>query len=69
MELNTVPCPICGDIVEIPDYDRVTKTDALVAHIALKHGSGIRPATPDEGPPLPRSLHIKWPWRPERRGK
>jgi len=60
--MTTVECPLCGKPVEIPEYNKVTRSDALVAHIASEHISAIRPATPNEGPPLPRALNIKWPW-------
>ena len=59
----TVKCPLCDDVLEVPDYDSVTRSDILSGHIATKHISRIRPATPGEGPPLPRGLGIKWPWR------
>ncbi len=59
----TVTCPLCGETLEVTEWDAVTKTDVLVGHIAVEHGSKVRPSTPDEGPPLPRVLHIRWPWR------
>lgn len=58
----TVECPLCGKTVPIPGYDAITRTDALAGHIATEHVSKIRPATPLEGPPLPRGLGIRWPW-------
>jgi len=34
----TVKCPICKDEVEIPQYNAVTRTDALTDHIKKEHG-------------------------------
>jgi hypothetical protein len=61
----TTRCPICDATIEIPEYNMVTKTDALIGHIVEKHGCHVRPATPLEGPPLPRGLNIRWPGRKE----
>ncbi len=61
--MATVECPLCGESVEIPEYNKVTRSDALVAHIASEHISAIRPATPREGPPLPRGWGVRWPWK------
>jgi len=36
----TVTCPICGREIEIPEYGRTTRTDALRRHIELEHKSG-----------------------------
>ncbi len=36
-----VECPICKEIIEIPEYDTVTRTEALKRHIEKKH-SGTR---------------------------
>ena len=58
----TVECPICGKTVQIPGYDAITKTDALVGHIATEHTSQLLPTTPLKGPPLPRGLKVRWPW-------
>ncbi|MDD4987194.1 MAG: DUF192 domain-containing protein, partial [Dehalococcoidales bacterium] len=35
----TVECPICKEVVKIPDYNRVTRSDALKRHIQEKHQS------------------------------
>lgn len=59
----TVECPLCGKEVLIPGYDAVTRTDALMGHIVTEHVSKVRPATPVEGPPLPRGLNVRWPWK------
>jgi len=58
----TVECPLCGEVLEVTEYDRVSRTDMLLAHIVTKHLSQVRPAAPQEGPPLPRGWGIKWPW-------
>ena len=50
----TVTCPICGREIEIPDYGKVTRTDALKQHIRIYHservsGTDYRPQTLVEG--------------------
>jgi predicted nucleic acid-binding Zn ribbon protein len=30
----TITCPVCGKVVEIPEYDRMTRTEALRRHLA-----------------------------------
>ncbi|GAI23445.1 unnamed protein product, partial [marine sediment metagenome] len=51
----TVPCPICSKVIEIPEYDKVTRTEALRKHIEkehpLKHGQ--YPQTIPGGEPIP----------------
>lgn len=59
----TVECPFCGKKIEVPEYDNITRSDALIGHIATEHISAIRPAAPYEGPPLPRGLDVRWPWK------
>jgi len=59
----TVECPLCHKLVELPEWDNITRSDALAGHLVSVHGSKARPATPLEGPPLPRGLQIRWPWR------
>ena len=58
----TVECPLCKKVISIPDYDSVSRSDALGGHILRECPYG--PAKPREGPPLPRKLGIfsKWPW-------
>ena len=59
---TTVRCPLCG--VLVPGVvDTLTRTDILMGHIISEHGFKARPASPMEGPPLPRGLGIRWPWR------
>jgi hypothetical protein len=58
---TSLHCPLCGNLIEGYVND-VTKTDLLMGHIATEHVSKIRPASPKEGPPLPRGLNIRWPW-------
>ena len=62
----TVTCPLCNAVVEVPEYDKLTRTDALIAHIITSHASQLRPATPLEGPPLPWGLNIRWPWKKDK---
>ena len=57
----TVVCPLCDKPVEIAEYNKITRTDALVGHIAAEHVSKIMPPLPSEGPPLPKVLNIRWP--------
>lgn len=57
----TTRCPLCGTEVEVHEHNMVTRTDALLGHIFAEHGSRWRPATPLEGPPLPRGLKVRWP--------
>ena len=62
-EAVTVECPICHQVIEIKDYNGINRSDALVGHIATYHMGPAMPETPEEGPPLPRKLGIKWPWK------
>ena len=59
---TTVCCPICGEKVPGVVND-LTRTDVLMGHIVSVHGGQIRPASIAEGPPLPRALGIRWPWK------
>ena len=59
----TVDCPLCNKPVEIIEYNKITRTDALVGHIAAEHVGKIMPPLPSEGPPLPKVLNIRWPWK------
>ena len=42
----TITCPVCGKVIEIPEYDRMTRTEALRRHLAreCKGGGGKTPA-------------------------
>ena len=33
----TVVCPICGKEIEVPDYNAVTRSDALREHLKREH--------------------------------
>ena len=35
-----VTCPLCGEVIEIPLYDSVDRTDALIKHLEEKHKPG-----------------------------
>ena len=37
-EKITVKCPICGKEIEVPEYDRVSRSEALRKHIKKEHG-------------------------------
>ena len=58
-----VSCPLCDETIQIPKYNAITRSDALAGHMVTTHVSQVRPATPLEGPPLPRWLHVHWPWK------
>jgi len=36
----TVTCPICNKVIAVPDYNSMTRTDALRRHIDLEHKQG-----------------------------
>jgi len=38
-ELTTVECPICHEVIEIPGYDSISRSEALKEHIEEKHTS------------------------------
>ncbi len=54
----TVTCPICNKVIEIPQYDSITRSDALKQHIEKEHTSkiGLNPQAImiDGGEPIPR---------------
>jgi len=56
-------CPLCGKVIEIPEYNRVTRTDVLLEHLNNCPVVMSLPTHPRVGPPLPKALGIKWPWR------
>ena len=60
----TVECPLCGKVIEIIAYDAIIRGDALLKHINEECivNKGL-PTFPTVGPPLPKALGIKWPWR------
>ena len=33
----TVTCPICGKVIEIPEYNNITRTEALAKHLKEEH--------------------------------
>ncbi|GAJ21355.1 unnamed protein product, partial [marine sediment metagenome] len=37
-EPPTVKCPICGKVIEVPEYDKVSRSEALRKHIEKEHG-------------------------------
>ncbi len=52
----TVTCPICHKVIEIPEYNRTTRSDALKRHMEKEHTSkaGLHPQTTFEGgEPIP----------------
>ena len=60
----TVGCPLCGKVIEIPAFDSVSRGDALLKHIDEECVvNKSLPNFPTVGPPFPKALGIKWPWR------
>jgi len=59
-----VECPLCGETIEITAYNAVTKSDAIVEHLKKDCivNKGL-PNFPTVGPPLPKALGIRWPWK------
>jgi hypothetical protein len=60
-----VECPLCGEIIEIPEYDTVTRTEALKRHIKEKHSGKrgkVQPATiPTKPcPKCGKPLHLRF---------
>jgi len=52
----TVTCPICGKVIEIPEYKSVTRSEALSRHMKKEHTSniGLHPQLMIEnGEPIP----------------
>lgn len=45
-----VACPICGKIIEVPEYDKISRSDALRKHIEKEHP--IKMLAKTEGNPL-----------------
>ena len=62
----TVTCPICRKIIEIPDYSRTTRSEALKQHIDQEHSSSSRRYSPavlrDEGEMIPFQYHDLLGW-------
>ena len=38
----TITCPICGKVIEIPEYNKVTRSDALGEHLKKEHAGQPR---------------------------
>lgn len=55
----TITCPICGKVIEIPEYNKVTRSDALGAHLKKEHAghprapSLLAQVTIEGGEPVP----------------
>ena len=39
----TTVCPLCGEVIEIPQFDSMTRTDALQDHLGGKKCRMIKP--------------------------
>ena len=64
MEKVTVECSMCGKIIEVTTYNSVSRGDALLKHLNEECiVNRALPNSPKIGPPLPKALGIKWPWR------
>ncbi len=51
------------DVSLQPDLERALWQNEDILRLFSINLSKLRPATPQEGPPLPRGLKIKWPWK------
>ncbi|MBA7469157.1 hypothetical protein ES707_04423 [subsurface metagenome] len=51
----TVECPICDEVIEIPQYDKVTRSDALSEHIGKEH-TGYRARLGGSNPMIKEGL-------------
>jgi len=51
----TITCPICGKVIEIPEYNKVTRSDALGEHLKKEHTGHPRlpQVTIEGGEPVP----------------
>ena len=59
----TVKCPICSKVIEIPDYDSVTRSEALSRHMKEEHVSEVdwhpQSLLVEGGEPIPwRDRHL-----------
>ena len=60
----TVECPLCGKAVEVTTYNSVSRGDALLKHLSEECiVNRALPNFPKTGPPLPKALGVRWPWR------
>jgi len=48
----TITCPICGKVIEIPEYNKVTRSDALGEHLKKEHPL-LPQVTLEGGGPVP----------------
>lgn len=57
----TVTCPICGRVIEIPEYNSVTRSEALSRHIKKEHTLNIglhsQALMIEDGEPIPWRNH------------
>jgi len=58
---TTVQCPICHKVIEIPQYDKVSRSDALIKHVKEEHTGWI--AKLKEGNPGAPVLYEARLWR------
>jgi len=65
----TVTCPICDKVIEIPQYNSVTRTDALRRHIEKEHSSIVGQYLPsldiEGGESIPSQYHYLIGWLDE----
>jgi len=54
----TITCPICGKVIEVPEYNRVTRTEALKKHIEKEHPVSRLPFTEGGEPLSPEYRHL-----------
>ncbi len=59
----TVECPLCRKVIEIPEYDRVTRSEALREHIEKEHSHHSMWLTPEQRKELEKksgAVAVRW---------
>lgn len=49
----SVTCPICGEVLQVPHWDRVSRTDVLARHLEERHRHGTGEAPPVQETKVP----------------
>ncbi|GAJ12055.1 unnamed protein product, partial [marine sediment metagenome] len=64
-DAHAVYCEACSRRFEIinPFFSSGNPRNRGAMDIATEHIGKIMPSLPSEGPPLPKVLNIKWPWK------
>ena len=60
----TVTCPICGKEIEIPEYNNITRTEALAKHLKEEHPKHplLPQVTVEGGEPVPPEYRYLASW-------